>query len=151
MNKNEVKVGQFYRCVVCGNMATVKITGISSHGGWEAINQKTNRKLRIKSAHRLKGMAKDPSREIFCEKKKSVASKLDAKLVSTEETKTLSHLIVVALAGTGKTFTMIVGVAWMFFVKAGLWTKFNKQFAIEENKRKGTQVLDPDTFRLHPS
>ena len=55
MKKNEVKVGQTYRCKVSGSMADVRITAENPHGGWDAVNVLTNRKVRIKSAQRLRG------------------------------------------------------------------------------------------------
>jgi len=57
MKKNEVKVGQTYRCKVSGSIADVRITGVSPHGGWDAVNVLTNRKVRIKSSQRLRGKA----------------------------------------------------------------------------------------------
>jgi len=55
MKKNEVKVGQTYRCKVSGSIANVRITSVSPHGGWDGVNVATNRKVRIKSAQRLRG------------------------------------------------------------------------------------------------
>jgi len=55
MKKNDVKVGETYRVKVSGSMADVRITGENPHGGWDGINVLTNRKVRIKSAQRLRG------------------------------------------------------------------------------------------------
>ena len=60
MKKSEVEVGQVYRVKVGGNMADVRITGENPHGGWDGVNVLTNRKVRIKSAQRLRG--KTPQR-----------------------------------------------------------------------------------------
>ena len=60
MKKNEVKVGQTYRCKVSGSLADVRITGENVHGGWDGVNVLTNRKVRVKSAQRLRG--KTPQR-----------------------------------------------------------------------------------------
>ena len=57
MNKSEVKIGTTYRCKVTGKLADVRITGVSAHGGWDAVNVVTNRQVRIKSAQRLRGPA----------------------------------------------------------------------------------------------
>jgi len=62
MKKNEVKVGQTYRCKVSGSLADVRITGVSPHGGWDAVNVSTNRKVRIKSAQRLRSVVKRPAK-----------------------------------------------------------------------------------------
>ena len=57
MKKNEVKIGETYRVKVSGSMADVRITGENPHGGWHGVNVLTNRKVRIKSAQRLRGKA----------------------------------------------------------------------------------------------
>ena len=57
MNKSEVKIGTTYRCKVTGKLADVRITGVSAHGGWDAVNVVTKRKVHIKSAQRLRGPA----------------------------------------------------------------------------------------------
>jgi len=58
MKKNDVKVGQTYRVKVSGSVADVRITGVSPHGGWDGVNVLTNRKVRIKSAQRLRGKSR---------------------------------------------------------------------------------------------
>jgi hypothetical protein len=60
MKKQDVKVGETYRCKVSGSVADVRITGENPHGGWDAVNTLTSRKVRIKSAQRLRG--KSPKR-----------------------------------------------------------------------------------------
>jgi len=62
MKKNEVKVGQTYRCKVSGSLADVRITAENPHGGWDAINVSTNRKVRIKSPQRLRSVVKRPAK-----------------------------------------------------------------------------------------
>jgi hypothetical protein len=57
MKKNEIKVGTTYRVKVSGNVQDVRITGENPHGGWDGVNLATNRKVRIKSAQRLRSMA----------------------------------------------------------------------------------------------
>lgn len=54
MKKADVKVGRCYRAKVSGKLATIKITGESRYGGWDAINTETNRAVHIKSAQRLR-------------------------------------------------------------------------------------------------
>ena len=60
MKKNEVKTGETYRCKVSGSVVDVRITGENPHGGWDGVNVLTNRKVRIKSAQRLR--CKTPGR-----------------------------------------------------------------------------------------
>ena len=57
MRKNEVKVGTVYRVKVSGNVCDVRITGENPHGGWDGVNVATNRKVRVKSAQRLRSVA----------------------------------------------------------------------------------------------
>ena len=57
MKKNEVQIGETYRCKVSGSMADVRITAENPHGGWDCVNLLTNRKVRIKSSQRLRGKA----------------------------------------------------------------------------------------------
>jgi len=69
MKKNEIQVGKHYVAKVSGHMATVRIDGESRFGGWDATNLRTSKKVRIKSAQRLRGLA--PKRSA---KRKVVAS-----------------------------------------------------------------------------
>ncbi len=60
MKKDEVKIGETYRCQVSGSTAEVRIAAENPNGGWDAVNVQTNRKVRIKSAQRLR--TKTPQR-----------------------------------------------------------------------------------------
>ena len=55
MKKSEVKIGVTYTVKVSGELAPVRITAPSPHGGWVGVNTKTNRTIRIKTAARLRG------------------------------------------------------------------------------------------------
>jgi len=57
MKKSEVKIGEVYRVKVSGTIADVRITGENPYGGWDGVNVATKRKVRIKSAQRLRGLA----------------------------------------------------------------------------------------------
>jgi len=57
MKKSEVRIGEVYRVKVSGTIANVRITGESPYGGWDGVNVATKRKVRIKSAQRLRGLA----------------------------------------------------------------------------------------------
>ena len=61
MKKNEVKVGETYRCKVSGNVVDVRITAENPRGGWDAANVATKRAVWIKSAQRLRGLARHAS------------------------------------------------------------------------------------------
>jgi len=57
MKKGEVKVGGTYVAKVSDRLTTVRISGESRYGGWDAVNTKTGKAVRIKSAQRLRGTA----------------------------------------------------------------------------------------------
>ena len=54
MKKRDVQVGQTYLAKVSGRLAPVRITRESPYGGWDAVNGKTGRSVRIRSAQRLR-------------------------------------------------------------------------------------------------
>ncbi len=54
MKKNEIKIGQAYMAKVTGSEAPVRIDAENPHGGWDAKNLITGRKVRIKTAQRLR-------------------------------------------------------------------------------------------------
>ncbi|HUU09034.1 MAG TPA: winged helix-turn-helix domain-containing protein [Phycisphaerae bacterium] len=56
MKKADVKVGGVYSAKVSGKVVPVRIDGESPHGGWNATNTATGKKVRIKSAQRLRGV-----------------------------------------------------------------------------------------------
>ena len=55
MKKSEVKVGGTYAAKVSGKVVQVRIDAENPHGGWGATNLATQKKVRIKSAQRLRG------------------------------------------------------------------------------------------------
>ena len=57
MKKNEVQIGGVYRAKVTDKLVSVRIDAENRHGGWDATNLETNRKIRIKSAQRLQSEA----------------------------------------------------------------------------------------------
>ncbi|NOT01787.1 MAG: hypothetical protein HOP29_14295 [Phycisphaerales bacterium] len=54
MRKDEVQIGGTYCAKVSGQLARVRIDAASRHGGWDGTNVSTRRKVRIKSAQRLR-------------------------------------------------------------------------------------------------
>ena len=54
MKKNEIKIGQAYMAKVTGSEAPVRIDAENPHGGWDAKNLISGRKVRIKTAQRLR-------------------------------------------------------------------------------------------------
>jgi len=67
MKQADVKVGENYTARISGNLVTVRIDreraakstakGQQRHGGWDATNLATNKKVHIKSAAKLRGKA----------------------------------------------------------------------------------------------
>ena len=60
MKKSEVKQGKCYAAKVSGRMATVRIDAENPHGGWDATNITTGKKIRIRSAQRLRHETRGP-------------------------------------------------------------------------------------------
>jgi len=55
MKKADVKVGGLYAAKVSGKVVAVRIDAENPRGGWNATNTTTDKKVRIKSARRLRG------------------------------------------------------------------------------------------------
>ena len=62
MTKSDVKIGGVYTAKVTNKLVQVRIDAESRHGGWVATNLSTNKKVRIKSAQRLRGKSDSPKR-----------------------------------------------------------------------------------------
>ena len=58
MLKREVEIGREYVVKVSGKLTIVRITGESPYGGWEAVNTRTDRPVRIRTAARLRRSAR---------------------------------------------------------------------------------------------
>jgi hypothetical protein len=54
MKKNEIKIGQCYEAKVSDRIVSVRIDSTNTHGGWNATNTATGKRIRIKSAQRLR-------------------------------------------------------------------------------------------------
>ena len=54
MKKDEIKIGQCYEAKVSDRVVSVRIDSANSHGGWNATNTATGKRIRIKSAQRLR-------------------------------------------------------------------------------------------------
>lgn len=57
MKKEQVTIGARYIAKVSGKLAEVRIDSENAHGGWNATNVGTRKKVRIKSAQRLRAPA----------------------------------------------------------------------------------------------
>lgn len=54
MRKSEIQIGGIYTAKVSGEIVRIRIDGESPHGGWDATNLRTKRRIRIRSAQRLR-------------------------------------------------------------------------------------------------
>ena len=54
MKKNEVEIGKLYTAKVTNRLVQVRIDAENRHGGWDATNLETGKKVRIQSAQRLR-------------------------------------------------------------------------------------------------
>lgn len=59
MKKTEVHIGRTYVAKASGNLVHVRIVAENDRGGWDAENLATGRRLRIKSAQRLRSQVPD--------------------------------------------------------------------------------------------
>lgn len=62
MKRNEIEIGRVYLAKVNDKMVQVRIDAENRHGGWDATNLATGKKVRIKSAQRLRVEAGSPKR-----------------------------------------------------------------------------------------
>ena len=62
MKKSEIKKGKCYTAKVSGRMATVRIDADNPNGGWDATNLTTGKKIRIRSAQRLRHETRPPGK-----------------------------------------------------------------------------------------
>jgi hypothetical protein len=62
MKKSDVKIGSVYTAKVSDKLVEVRIEAESRHGGWQATNLATKKKIHIKSAQRLRSEVADRNR-----------------------------------------------------------------------------------------
>jgi len=86
MKKDQVKVGGLYAAKVSDKLVTVRIDSAHSGGGWNATNTATGKRIRIKSAQRLRRAVKDRSAAGEAPEEKTPAAAEDA-LKTTKKAK----------------------------------------------------------------
>ncbi len=59
MKRSEVTIGDVYLAKVSGVICRVRIEIESDHGGWLARNLETDKRVRIKTAQRLRGKCRE--------------------------------------------------------------------------------------------
>ena len=72
MTKSEVKLGGVYTAKVTNRVVQVRIDAESRYGGWDATNLATNKKVRIKSAQKLRAAVGDDGAKTDAKKAKGV-------------------------------------------------------------------------------
>ena len=87
MKKNEVKIGGLYHAKVSDKLVTVRIDSANTHGGWNATNTRTGKRILIKSAQRLRGAAKSAAKAEASEAPKAAVAK-DEKAKATDKAAT---------------------------------------------------------------
>jgi hypothetical protein len=70
MKKNEVEIGKLYFAKVTNKVVQVRIDAENRHGGWDATNLETGKKVRIQTAQRLRGAVGDDSAATGAKKSK---------------------------------------------------------------------------------
>ena len=64
MKKNEIKIGHLYMAKVSNRMVRVRIDSVNSRGGWNATNTLTGKRIRIRSAQRLRYAVAEPEHPV---------------------------------------------------------------------------------------
>lgn len=54
MRKADVHIGGRYVAKISGRLVVVRITRENIYGGWDAVNETSNRQVRIRSAQKLR-------------------------------------------------------------------------------------------------
>jgi hypothetical protein len=57
MKKDQIRISGVYIAKISDKLTRVRIDGQNAHGGWDATNLSTNKKVRIKSPAKLRGPA----------------------------------------------------------------------------------------------
>jgi hypothetical protein len=70
MKKSDVKIGHTYTAEVTDKVVNVRIDSESRHGGWDATNLATGKKIRIKSPARLRSAKGGPKSATSTKKEK---------------------------------------------------------------------------------
>ena len=64
MKKDQIKLGGTYLAKVTDKVVLVRLDAENPHGGWDATNLATGKRIRIKSAQRLRGPAPDRAKAV---------------------------------------------------------------------------------------
>jgi hypothetical protein len=76
MQKHNVHIGTTYIVKVSGTLAKVRLTREHPRGGWYGTNLATGREIRIRTAARLRSVAK-PAQGISYDEARHIADKIE--------------------------------------------------------------------------
>jgi len=62
MKKNEIAIGSTYTAKITNRVVPVRIDATNPHSGWDATNLATGKRVRIKSAAKLRGVYRDTAK-----------------------------------------------------------------------------------------
>jgi len=101
MKKSEVQIGAVYAAKVSDKLVQVRIDGESRHGGWDATNLATQKKVRIKSPQRLRGTAKQTKDSGDAKPKRISALDAAAEILKAEDKPMRAKDLIEAMAAQG--------------------------------------------------
>lgn len=171
MKKSEIQVGSEYFAKVNGKTVVVKVEEIGERAAYgsrragtyySVLNLTTNRGTTFRSAQKfikpvpiadqddpVEAMYWPASENTVKSNGSTLANRIKERQQQSVGVSSLDHRIVEAYAGTGKTFTLIVGTAWAFAPEH--WEEVQRRIAERINEKAGEQKVDPETFRITPS
>ena len=102
MKKSDVHIGKQYTAKVTHKLVVVEIFAENPHGGWDAKNLSTGKMVRIKSAQRLRGFAKQAPESAPVATEEPTPSQPAAELKSTHTAQPVADKRLSALNAAAK-------------------------------------------------
>jgi hypothetical protein len=134
MRKKDVQIGETYIVKVSGNLVPVRLTGESRYGGWDGINTKTKRSVRIKTAARLRRPARPTKPVSPSDANRPGPSKAPAKELISESDRLLNIRPWELWEGTrclntetGEEYIATSSRSWMYRLE--IWRSVVRRFA----------------------
>ena len=119
MKKTDVKIGGEYFATVTNKKVTVRIDAENSSGGWDATNLSTGKKVRIKTAGRLRGSARAARTAATETRARKRVAKKTAEATGGEKKLSCVKAALKVLTDNGEPMNAQEMIAAM--VDAGLW------------------------------
>ena len=105
MKPSDVHIGTCYTCKVTHKLVIVEILSTHPKGGWNAKNLSTGKTIHIKSAQRLRGIAKGANTSPTVATKASIPNRRANKSKSTHTSQPVAHKRLSALDAAAKALT----------------------------------------------